>query len=210
MLDVILGVLAVVVGLLLCFRGHGAMRVLLAIWGAFVGFGLGGVLIATLTDQGYLATALGWVAAIVLAAVFAALAYLFFAVAVVLAFTSMGFVLGGTLASVLGASTPWLVGVLGGLALGALAIATNLPQLFLIVISAFAGASVAITGLMLLLGVTDRDDLVATEVPVINQPLWFVGQLILAVLGIILQVRHTRQMRRAGTMRQAWSQPAAS
>ena len=84
MVDVVMGVLALLIGLLLCFRGRGAMRVLLALWGAFVGFGLGASLVAGLTEHGYLATAAGWLAAIVLAIVFAVLAYLFFAVAVVL------------------------------------------------------------------------------------------------------------------------------
>src|SRR5690554_2479792 len=111
MTDVVVGVLALLVGLLLCFRGSGAMRVLLALWGAFTGFGLGAGLVAALTDQGYLATVTGWLVAIVLALVLAALAYLFYAVAIVLAFASMGFVLGQTPASVLGAGEPWLLTV---------------------------------------------------------------------------------------------------
>src|SRR5690625_5304400 len=109
MVDVVMGVLALLIGLLLCFRGRVAMRVLLALWGAFVGFGLGASLVAGLTGHGYLDSAAGWLAAIVLALVFAVLAYLFFAVAVVLAFASMGFVLGQTLAIALGAGQGWLI-----------------------------------------------------------------------------------------------------
>ncbi|WP_163541932.1 DUF4203 domain-containing protein [Occultella kanbiaonis] len=207
MTDVVVGVLALVIGLLLCFRGSGAMRVLLALWGAFIGFGLGAVLVAALADQGYLATAAGWIAAIVLAVVFAALAYFFFAVAIVLAFASMGFVVGQTIASALGVSQPWLlvvVGLVGGIVLGLLAIATNLPELVLIVVSALAGAGVAVAGLLLLFDALDLDTLTDTELRIGDQPLWYLGQLVLAVVGIVVQLRYARR-RRLGSVRQSWA-----
>jgi len=210
MVDVVMGVLALLIGLLLCFRGRGAMRVLLALWGAFVGFGLGASLVAGLTGHGYLDSAAGWLAAIVLALVFAVLAYLFFAVAVVLAFASMGFVLGQTLAIALGAGQGWLitgVGVAVGVLLAVLAVVTNLPELVLIVISAFAGASVAVAGLMLLLDVFSLTDPVTAQIPIVEQPAWYVGQLVLAVLGIIVQLRSARR-RELGSVRRTWSAPA--
>lgn len=210
MVDVVMGVLALLIGLLLCFRGRGAMRVLLALWGAFVGFGLGASLVAGLTEHGYLATAAGWLAAIVLALVFAVLAYLFFAVAVVLAFASMGFVLGQTLAIALGAGQGWLitsVGVAVGVLLAVLAVVTNLPELVLIVISAFAGASVAVAGLMLLLDVFSLDNPATAQIPIVEQPAWYVGQLVLAVFGIIVQLRSARR-RELGSVRRTWSAPA--
>src|SRR5690625_726029 len=210
MVDVVMGVLALLIGLLLCFRGRGAMRVLLALWGAFVGFGLGASLVAGLTGHGYLDSAAGWLAAIVLALVFAVLAYLFFAVAVVLAFASMGFVLGQTLAIALGAGQGWLitgVGVAVGVLLAVLAVVTNLPELVLIVISAFAGASVAVAGLMLLLDVFSLTDPVTAQIPIVEQPAWYVGLLVLAVFGIIVQLRSARR-RELGSVRRTWSAPA--
>ena len=210
MTDVIVGVLALLFGLLLCFRGAVAMRVLLAVWGAVLGFGLGAVLVAALTDQGHLASVLGWVAAIVLAVVFGLLAYYFYAVAVVLAFAAMGYVLAQLIATALGASEPWLlttVGLIGGIALGLLAIATHLPELVLIVVSALAGASLAVGGIALLLGVLSLGSWAEAELPVLDQPLWYVGQLALAIAGIIVQVRHSRR-RRLGSVRQSWSAPA--
>lgn len=210
MVDVVMGVLALLIGLLLCFRGRGAMRVLLALWGAFVGFGLGASLVAGLTEHGYLASTAGWLAAIVLAIVFAALAYLFFAVAVVLAFASMGYVLGQTVATALGAGEAWLitgVGVVGGVLLALLAVVTNLPELVLIVVSAFAGAAVAVAGLMLLLDVFSLDEPATAQVPIADQPAWYVGQLVLAVVGIIVQLRSARR-RELGSVRRSWSAPA--
>ena len=45
-----------------------------------------------------------------------------------------------------------------------------LPELVLIVVSAFAGASVAVAGLMLVLDAVDLDDVTAARVPLTDQP----------------------------------------
>lgn len=210
MTDVIVGVLALLFGLLLCFRGAVAMRVLLAIWGAILGFGLGAALVTALTDQGHLASALGWVAAIALAVVFGLLAYYFYTVAVVLAFAAMGFVLAQMIATALGASQPWLLttaGLIGGVALGLLAIATRLPELVLIIVSSLAGASLAVSGIALLLGAISLGSWAEARLPILDQPLWYLGQLALAIASIIVQVRHSRR-RRLSSVRQSWSASA--
>ncbi|WP_165962917.1 DUF4203 domain-containing protein [Occultella glacieicola] len=207
MTDMIVGALALILGLLLCFRGSSAMRGLLALWGAAIGFGLGVVLVAAVADEGYLATGAAWFAAIVLAVVFGALAYAFYAVAVVLAFVSMGYVLGQTIAVAFGVSQVWLLivlGVLGGLVLGVLAILTNLPELVLIVISALAGAAVAVAGALILLDTLDLDGLTQTQFRIADQPLWYVVQLVLAVLGIVVQIRYDRR-RKLSTVRTSWA-----
>ncbi|WP_413452942.1 DUF4203 domain-containing protein [Georgenia phoenicis] len=207
MSDVVVGVLAVLLGLLLCFRGSGALRVLLAVWGAFIGFGIGAVAVVQLTGQEYLGTVTGWVAAVAGAVVFGALAYVFYAVAVILGFGAMGFVLGQTVASAVGAEEPWvliMVGLVGGVVLALLAIATNLPELVLIVVSAFAGASITIAGLVLLLGMLDVESLVGADVSLAGRPAWYVADLVLAVVGILVQLRHSRR-RNLATVRQSWA-----
>jgi hypothetical protein len=209
MTEIVVGLLAVAIGLFLCLRGQWAMRLLLAIWGAFVGFAVGAGLVDRFTDQGYLDTALGWVAAIVLALLFAAFAYLFFAVSIILGMASMGFVLGGALASALGVTDAWgplLIGALCGAALALLAIVANLPQLLLIVVSSFAGASVVIAGLMLIFDVIDTDAMFDAETTARDQPVWYAGGLALAVIGIVVQLRQAGAVRRS--VRETWSQPA--
>ncbi|NED94792.1 DUF4203 domain-containing protein [Phytoactinopolyspora alkaliphila] len=209
MTEILLGLLAVAVGAFLCLRGQWAMRLLLAIWGAFVGFAVGAGLVDRLTDQGYLSTALGWIVAIVSALLFAALAYLFFAVSIILGMASMGFVLGGTLASAMGITEAWgplLIGALCGAALAILAIVANLPQLLLIVVSSFAGASVMIAGLMLIFDVIDTEAMFDADATARDQPLWYVGGLVLAVIGIVVQLRQAGAIRRS--VRETWSQPA--
>lgn len=207
MSEIITGVLAVLLGLLLCFRGSGALRILLALWGAFIGFGVGAVAVAGLTGEEYLGTVVGWAGAIIGALVFAALAYLFYAVAVVLGFGAMGFVLGQTVAAAVGAEEPWVltaVGVVAGVVLALLAIATNLPELVLIVLSAFAGASITVAGLMVLLDMLDVESLVGAHVSVADHPAWYIGHLVLAVVGILVQLRRSRR-RSLGTVRQSWA-----
>src|SRR5690625_4498310 len=85
----------------------------------------------------------------------------------------MGFVLGQAVASTLRVSEPWALiglGLAGGVLLGVLAVVTNLPELVLIVVSAFAGASVAVAGLMLLVDAADLAEVTAVRVPLVDQP----------------------------------------
>src|SRR5699024_10810121 len=54
MSSLVLGVLAVIVGAVFCFRGAAAMRLVLALWGAFAGLNVGGAAVAAVTGEGYL------------------------------------------------------------------------------------------------------------------------------------------------------------
>ena len=67
MSDILLGIFALLAGLVFCFRGYMAMRVVIPIWGAFTGFMLGAGLVANLGNEGFLVSALGWVVGAVLA-----------------------------------------------------------------------------------------------------------------------------------------------
>ncbi len=100
-----------------CFWGYLAFRVVIPIWGAFVGFGVGAGLIASFCGDGFLQTGLGWIVGIAVALLFAVLAYLFYEVAVVIAMGSIGFTLGVSLMVALDVSWTWTV-ILVGLALG--------------------------------------------------------------------------------------------
>ena len=48
MADFVLGVLAILAGLVFCFSGHLWLRIALPVWGAFVGFAFGAGLVAGL------------------------------------------------------------------------------------------------------------------------------------------------------------------
>jgi hypothetical protein len=209
--DIIIGGLAVVVGLLLCFAGYAALRAVIAVWGSFAGFLLGAGLVSTFTGEGFLGTVLGWSVGLVLAVVFGLIAYLYYAVSVVIGMAAIGFSLGSTVMVALGVSWTWvivLVGVVAGVLLAMLAIVGDMPMLLLAILGAFAGSSVTIGGLLLLTGVLDRGDLATPET---TQTLelgwwWTAAYLALALVGLVAQLRSVEARR--GTLRDGWTATA--
>jgi hypothetical protein len=205
--DVLVGLLAVAVGALFCFRGYLALRVIIPLWGSFAGFLLGAGLIANTGDDGFLRTGLAWAVGLGFAVVFGAFAYLYFEVSVVLAMASIGFALGTSLMVALGVSWSWLI-VLVGVALGALlaviAVTGDLPGVVLTVLSALAGASTIVAGALLLSGVLETSDLTspATTELLDDSWWWYVLYLVLAVAGIGAQMRATARGR--GPLRASW------
>lgn len=195
--DVAVGLLAIAVGLLFCFAGGPALRVVISIWGAFVGFVLGAALVTRVFGDGFLSTFTGWLVGFVLAVLFAALAYLYYAVAVLLATISIGFTLGATLMGAIGVSWNWLiilVGVAVGVLLGIVALSANLPALLLVVVSAMAGASAMVTGLMLIVGVIDVEQLSDPDLTasISHDWWWYALYLALAIAGVVAQSQATR------------------
>ncbi|MGD9958257.1 DUF4203 domain-containing protein [Nocardioides sp.] len=208
MQDIALGILAILAGAFFCFRGQLVLRFVIPIWGAFAGFSLGAGLVASITGDHFLGTVLGWSLGLVFALVFAIFAYLYYAVGVVIAMASIGFALGATLIVALGVDWNWviiLVGIVVGALLAILAIVTNLPMLLLILLSAFGGASVAVTGLMLLFGVVDSADFndEAFTSRIHDDWWWYLLFLVLAIAGALSQSRDAAALRRS--MRESWS-----
>src|SRR5688500_562382 len=111
--DVVVGLLAIFVGAVFCFRGYLAMRIVIPIWGFFAGFVLGAGAVSAFDDTEFLNTVLGWVLGLAIGLLFALIAYLYYEVAVVLAFSSIGFAFGSSLMTALNIDWNWLV-VLAG------------------------------------------------------------------------------------------------
>ncbi|WP_137724780.1 DUF4203 domain-containing protein [Prescottella subtropica] len=193
MSDIVIGLLAVVIGAVFCFRGVVAMRFVIALWGAFVGLNLGAGLVSAITGDGFFATALGWIVGVVVAVVFSLLAYLYYAVAVTLAMASVGFVLGTATMAAIGVTWNWvviLVGVLAGIALAVFTLAANLPAVLLVVLSALGGATAVTAGVMLLAGTIDTTDFdrgTLTDT-IAHDWWWYTLYVALAVAGAIVQV----------------------
>lgn len=205
--DVVVGLLAILIGGAFCFRGYLAMRVIIPIWGAFVGFFLGAGLVAQWTDGGFLASATAWLVGIGVALLFGVLAYLYYEVSVVLSMAAIGWVLGTGLLVALGVTWSWVV-VLGGVAVGVLlafvAIVADLPMALLTILTALGGAVVVTGGVMLLVGTLDVGQLGqgATTQAMDTSAWWTALYVGLAIVGIILQLRDTQ--RRRGGLRSSW------
>jgi hypothetical protein len=212
MQDVIVGLLAIAVGALFCFRGYLALRVIIPIWGAFAGFVLGAGLVSAGSDDGFLRSVLGWVVGFALALLFGLIAYLYYEVSVVIAMMAIGFALGTSLMVAIGIDWAWIVAIVGiaaGLLLGIAAIAADLPMVLLTVLSALAGASTIVGGVMLLTGALGTDEI--TESASITDQLhdewwWYVMYVVIALVGIVAQVRAAERL--SASMREAWAHGA--
>jgi hypothetical protein len=206
--DVLLGLLAIAVGSLFCFRGYLTMRVVIPLWGAFTGFLSGAALVDRWTGSGFLADVLAWVVGLVVAVVFGLLAYLYYEVSVVLAMAAVGFVLGASSMVALEVAWSWvvvLVGMLVGVVLAVLAVVGRLPMLVLTVLTALAGAGTVVAGVMLLTGSLTAGDLDSTAVVarIEDSAGWWVLYAVLAVTGVVLQVRLAGDVRRS--VRAQWA-----
>lgn len=211
--DVVVGILALVIGGLFCFRGYLAMRLIIPVWGAFAGFALGAGLVAYFTDEGFLATLTGWLVGLVIGVVFALIAYLYYAVSVLIAMASIGFTLGSTAMVALDVTWSWviiLVGVLLGALLAFLAIVADLPTVLLVVLSAMAGAIAMTAGVMLIIGALETDDFTAaTATDLIKDDWWwYVVAIALAIAGLLSQIRTVDSLK--ASLREAWIESGGS
>ena len=207
--DFLLGVAAAGIGALFCFRGYLTMRIVIPIWGAFAGFFVGSGLVAGLGGEDFLASAAAWLLGIALAVVFGILAYAYYEVCVALALSAVGFVISTSVLVALGVTWSWLI-VLVGVAVGILlavgAIVADLPMVVLTVLTALAGASVTIGGLMLIVGTIDGVDLgegASTEV-LDGSPWWYALYLALAIGGIVVQLMALDSVE--ASMRESWAE----
>jgi hypothetical protein len=206
--DPLLGLIAVVIGGALCFRGYAALRAVIAVWGAFAGFVLGAGVVAGATGEGFLASALAWTVGLVVAAAFGLLAYAYYAISVLIGMSAIGFTLGTTAMVALGVTWSWvvvLVGIVVGALLAMLAIVGDLPKLILALLGAFAGSSIAIAGILLIIGRLDRADLASTDTTAALELWWgwTVAYVTLAAAGLASQLRDVGARR--GTLRDDWA-----
>jgi hypothetical protein len=188
---IVVGIIAVLIGALLCFRGYVTMRVIISLFGAFVGFMLGAGLVAGVTDSGFGQLALSWLVGIVGAVLFGVLAYFSYQIAVVIGMAGIGFAIGTTVMAAVGVGSQV-----------AIVVATDLPAVILVVLTALAGASVTVAGVMLIAGTIGINRLTAEGVgaEMSRGWWWYVLYGGLALLGIIAQLRS----RGSRTMRQQW------
>lgn len=207
--DIVVGLLMLVVGAVFCFRGYLAMRVVIPIWGALAGFLLGAGLVSSIADEGFLASVVGWLVGLAVAVVFAGIAYLYYEVSVLIGMSAIGFTLGTSAMVALGVRWSWLivlVGVLVGALLAFAAIAADMPMVLLTVLTALAGSSVMVGGLMLLFGVVSTDDFnsTLTTETLDDDWWWYVLYVVIAVVGIGAQMRATARLH--ASLRASWAE----
>ena len=203
-MQILIGLIIGLLGLAICFFGLRFWFILLPAFGAVVGFFVGAGIMQEIFGQGFLSTAVSWIVGLVVALVFAALSYFVWYAGAIIAAGAVGASLfSGVLHAII--NQPWgaihfIVAAIGAVifALGALLL--NLPIYIVIVNSALGGASLAIAGLLTLMGNIAVEELsTGVSVAVVDEGrlsfLWFIVWIVLAIAGIFYQLRSIAEVR---------------
>jgi hypothetical protein len=193
------GMIALLFGMIVCFAGYRLFLVLLPIWGFFFGFGLGAQSIQALFGEAFLATITSWVVGLIVAVVFAVLAYLFYVFAVGLISFSLGYsatiaVLTGLLGQpILGGFIAWLIAVVVGVVLALVVLRFNIQKIVIELATAVLGAG-SIVGVFVLLFGGPAAQIMENPVKYVlsTSPFWLIVFIVLAVAGFVLQYMHNR------------------
>jgi hypothetical protein len=191
---IFVSLVAILFGLAVCFAGFRLFVLLLPIWGFFAGFLVTAQAIQELFGGGFLATTSGWVFGLVVGVLFAVAAYFFYYAAIVVLGVTVGYELGIGIMAGLGVSSgffQFIVGVVVAAALTIAVVLLDLPKAFIVALTALAGASMVLSGILLALGRIPltylHDGLVGAFIR--SSWLWFLVYLVIAAVGMVAQFR---------------------
>ncbi|HEY4189446.1 MAG TPA: hypothetical protein VGM28_03415 [Candidatus Limnocylindrales bacterium] len=151
---VIIGLLAIVIGLAWAFYGLKLFAILLPIWAFFFGLIAGAQWSADIFGQGFFSTVLSWGIGLVFGLVLAAISYFWYYAAVVIAGGALGYLLAIGLFEFFGVTDPGFLVIVIGLIVGAIfaigTFALGVPILLVMVFSALSGAAAVVNGVLIL------------------------------------------------------------
>ncbi|HET6820970.1 MAG TPA: DUF4203 domain-containing protein [Candidatus Limnocylindria bacterium] len=202
--DAVIGLIAILVGLLACLAGYAVFRVVLPILGFFVGLGLGAQLAARVLNEPYLSSPLAWIIAIVIGLVVATIAFVWWYVSVALTIGGLGYAIGygGAVGLGVSDSTMLLVaGVVVAVIFALAALLLRVPIFIVILVTAFWGASALIGGVLVLLNRIQPDQLRNGTVDVVirSSTLWLAVWVGLGIIGVLVQWFTTPRGEQPGT-----------
>ena len=203
----LIGALAVAIGLAFAFWGFRVFLVLLPIWGFFAGFILGANGVTYLFGDAFLATTFSWVIGFLLGLLFAVLSYLYYWVAVILLGGALGYQLVLGVLHWLGFEADGLIAFILALIGGAIFAVgfffLHMPAVLVIVATAISGAGATIAGIAIGLGFIDETNMQGGIFGVFNYSdmgwLGIIGAIALAFAGAIYQTRTVADMSAAIT-----------
>jgi hypothetical protein len=189
--EAVIGILAVLIGLVACLAGYVVFRFVLPILGFLVGMGLGAQLAAALFDQPYLASPLSWIVAIVVGLVVATIAFVWWYVSVALTIGGLGYAIGygAAIALDLTVTGAIIAGVVLAVVFALAAIILRVPIGVVIVVTAFWGASALIGGVLILMSRIEPSQLRNGTVDVVinGSPLLLAVWIGLGIVGVLVQ-----------------------
>ena len=192
-MQLIIALVAVLVGAAFCFGGYRFFLLLLPLWGFLVGFNVGTDAVSAIFGDGTFATVTSWAIGFVLALVFAVFSYLWYWLAVALLGGSVGYMLGVSAWGLIG-NEQGFVALVIGLVVGAIfaiaVLALNVPKLLVIVLSGLGGAATILAGWFVLTGAIPTDQIHWTTVghEITKNWFWLIVWGVLAAGGIVTQM----------------------
>jgi Domain of unknown function (DUF4203) len=189
--ETVIGVLAILIGLIACLAGYAVFRIVLPILGFLVGMGLGAQLAATIFDQPYLDTPLSWILAIVVGLVVATIAFAWWYISVALTIAGLGYAIGYGAGIGLGLTITGSVvaGVVVAVIFALAAIILRVPIGVVIVVTAFWGSSALIGGVLVLMNRIEPRQLRngTIDVVITESALLLAIWVAIGILGVLVQ-----------------------
>ena len=193
----LVGILAVALGLALVFRGFRLFLLVLPLLGFVGGFLLGAGLVEQLLGEGFLATFAGWIGGFLFGLVMAVLSYLYYWLAVGVLGGFLGYQATLGLLAWLGlgdgGAAAMLIAFVVALGVGLAFLLLNMPTVLAIVGTAIAGAGLVVAGAALALGLAPHGQLTDGVFGVYrSEELGWLGVLVLVGLamgGMLYQAR---------------------
>ena len=192
--DLVVGILLGLLGLIVCFAGLRVFFIALPIIGLITGFFVGAAGIGAILGDSFLSGVFAVIVGIIVGLVFGVLAYFLWYVGALLAAGSTGALIASGFMNAIGVDSGWAVFIaaaVGFVLLFVVAFILALPIYVVIVNTAFVGAAGVITGILLIFNQFDRADLGYGLAWATIEESWFwaIAWVVLAVLGVLAQLR---------------------
>lgn len=184
-------------GLAVVFFGYRMFLILLPIWGFFFGLGLGAHTVQLIFGTEFLATITSWVVGFLVGLIFAVLSYLFYIVGVAILSASAGYWLAVSILGAIGLGynfIVWVIGIIAAVILAYVVLRFNLQKYAIIVITAAGGTAAIILTLLAAFGQVSLADIAGNPVmaAMSHSFLWTIFFIVVAVAGIVVQLRANR------------------
>ena len=193
MVDFFLGLIWILIGAAALLAGYRFFRVLLPIFGFLAGFVIGAQAVATIFNEGFLASLLGILAGIGLGLLLAFISYIWWWLGVIIAVGAMGYAIGYGILPLIGIDLDLvnvLIGLAFGIAVAAVAALFQLPRLLVIFWTSVWGAATAIIGFLMVIGRVSSEDLGYGGIDqyVNHEWFWLAAWVALAAVGVVIQL----------------------
>lgn len=213
-MDVFVALVAVAVGLVVCFFGYRIFRLLLPFLGFFVGLIVGAQVVASIFGEGFLASIIGIVAGLVVGLLFGALAYVWWWLGVVLVFGGMGYALGAAIFPAIGIDVGifnFVLGLAAAAVFAIIAIVLRMPKLIVVAVTGLWGSGAVIAGWLVFVNELQPEDLGfgAVDAVVSQSVFWLIVFFAVGVVGMAFQLATTQEYVVMWDEEYPWENPAS-